>query len=334
MQFDHYIAVDWAQSNMAIARMTAKADKIETRDVPASVVELRAYLRHLKGTKILTLEEASAAQWLYTELKDEVDELVICDPRRNHLLSEGPKTDKIDAQKLVRLLRANMLKPVFHSADDFIHLRKLVSAYEDTVKAGVRLRNQRTALFRAKGLTNKETTLPSAAEQFVLAGFDAGIEAYEQEKARYEAEFERWRKKHKMIGNLETIPGIGTIGAVKVAAAVVDARRFANRNAFISFCGLVKHDRLSGGKSYGKKTPHYSRRMKSVFKTAALSSVERCGARSPFKRYYDYLVGEKRYASHNARHAVARRVATLAFGVMKSGKKFDERSLKPLMPLK
>ena len=37
--FDHYIAVDWAQSNMAIARMTAVADKISVIDVPASVKE-------------------------------------------------------------------------------------------------------------------------------------------------------------------------------------------------------------------------------------------------------------------------------------------------------
>ena len=145
--FDHFIAVDWAQSNMAIARMTAKSDRVEIRDIPSDIRELKVYLKNLKGRKICTVEESTAAQWLYTELKEQVDEILICDPRRNRLLSEGPKTDKIDAEKLVRLLRAGMCKPVFHTADQFIHSRKLVSGYQNTVKAGVRLKNQRSALF-------------------------------------------------------------------------------------------------------------------------------------------------------------------------------------------
>ena len=180
--FDHFIAVDWAQSNMAIARMTAKSDQMEIRDVPSDIRELKVYLKNLKGRKILTVEESTTAQWLYTELKNEVDEIIICDPRRNRLLADGPKTDKIDAEKLVRLLRAGMLKPVFHTADQFIYLRKLASGYQDTIKAGVRLKNQRSALFRANGLSAKACELVEPAERFVLQGLDRGIAEYATEK--------------------------------------------------------------------------------------------------------------------------------------------------------
>ena len=110
--FDHYIAVDWAQANMAIARMAAVADKISIVDVPSSVKELKIYLQQLKGRKILTIEESTPSQWLYTELKSHVDELIICDPYRNHLLSEGAKNDKIDAAKLIKVKR-NAMKPSF-----------------------------------------------------------------------------------------------------------------------------------------------------------------------------------------------------------------------------
>ena len=67
-------------------------------DLPSDVNELKLYLGNLRGLKILTFEEGTAAQWLYTELVGTVDELVVCDPRRNRLLIEGPKTDKIDAE--------------------------------------------------------------------------------------------------------------------------------------------------------------------------------------------------------------------------------------------
>jgi len=44
------------------------------------------------------------------------------------------KTDKIDAEKLVKLLKADFLKEVYHSNSDFIELRKIVSAYEDLMR--------------------------------------------------------------------------------------------------------------------------------------------------------------------------------------------------------
>ena len=112
---------------MAMARMTEKSNDIKVIEVPSSIKELQVYLENLKGTICLTFEETSTSQWLYTELKDYVEKIIICDPLRNKLLSEGPKTDKIDAKKLVILLRAGLLKEVFHSGEKFIDLRKIVS---------------------------------------------------------------------------------------------------------------------------------------------------------------------------------------------------------------
>ena len=33
--YDHYIAIDWAKNNMAIARMTEKSDKIKVIESPS-----------------------------------------------------------------------------------------------------------------------------------------------------------------------------------------------------------------------------------------------------------------------------------------------------------
>jgi len=104
---------------------------------------MQIYLKNLKGTICLTFEETTTSQWPYTELKEYVDKIIVCDPYRNKLLSEGPKNDKIDARKLVMLLRAGLLKEVYHIGENFIELRKIVNGYEDTIKAGARPKNQR-----------------------------------------------------------------------------------------------------------------------------------------------------------------------------------------------
>lgn len=325
--YDHYIAVDWAQTNMAIARMTKSSNKITTVDVPSDIRELRFYFTRLKGSKILTFEETTTAQWLYTELRESVDEILVCDPYRNRLLSEGPKTDRIDAEKLVKLLRSEMLKPVFHSGDEFIHLRKLVSGYQDLVKAGVRLKNQRSSLFRAIGKDKREKELDSAVERFVLEGIDKGIVAYEEQKKKYESEFHQVKQKYQMVKNLVSIPGIGEIGAVKIAAVVVNAKRFKADGNWLSYCGLLKIEKTSGGRSYGRKDPRYCRSIKSVFKTAALAVINSSGE-NVFKEFYNYLLCTKGLADYNARHAVARKIATVAYGVMRSGKIFNPGRLR------
>ncbi len=61
--YNHYIAIDWSIKNMAIARMTKKSNKIILIDVPSDIVEMQFYLKKLKGTKILVVEETTTSQW-------------------------------------------------------------------------------------------------------------------------------------------------------------------------------------------------------------------------------------------------------------------------------
>lgn len=322
--YDHYIAIDWSIKNMAIARMTSKADDIKTIDVPSDLAEVQTYLKNLRGTKILAIEETTTSQWLYAELKDHVDRIFICDPCRNRLLSEGSKTDKIDAAKLVCLLRGGLLKEVYHSADRFLYLRHLVSGYEDLVKMGVRLKNQRSSLLQACGRTGKEKKgfcLEAKSDQYVLSSLERQVESYEKEKKGYEKEFGQLVRKYPDIRNQTSLPGIGAINAVKIVARVVTPHRFSGKGHYLSYTGLIKLARMSGGRSYGQRTPRYCRQLKCVYKTGALAVLQ--GEGNTIQDYYHYLIREKGYPEYQARHATARRLAILSWGVFKSGKKYQ-----------
>jgi hypothetical protein len=65
------------------------------------------FLEGLRGTLSLTFEEGTSAAWLHDLLKPPVSHLVVCDPRKNALLQDGSKSDRIDARKLAELLRGN-----------------------------------------------------------------------------------------------------------------------------------------------------------------------------------------------------------------------------------
>src|ERR1700758_707952 len=59
----------------------------------------------------------------------QVQEVVVCNPRRNALLKEGSKSDKVDARKLADLLRSGMLRPVYHGEHGLRTLRELGRSY-------------------------------------------------------------------------------------------------------------------------------------------------------------------------------------------------------------
>lgn len=321
----YHIGLDWSQKTMALAYFVNDAERAVVKETPSDVKELKVFLRRLKGKKRLTFEEMEVSQWLFTELKDEVDELIVCDPYRNRLLSEGAKTDRVDAEKLARLLRGQLLKPVFHDCHLFIDLRTLVSGYEDLVQRGVRLKNQRSALFRRVGrLSDDDGILNDPTGNFVLKNITASIEAYEVDKKHYETQFELLEQKHEVLRRLQTIPGIGLVGAVKLAARVVSPQRFPSLKHFWSYCGLVKHQKLSGGRDYGRRTPRHCRSLKGVFKSAAFSLL-RQSSDKPAKAYYNFLCEQKNYPPHQARHALARKVAGWVYGTWKSEEYFKPK---------
>lgn len=310
--FDHYLSLDWSQQTMAVGHMRARDKEPKVFERAADLKAFKEYLRTLHGTIVLTFEETTTAHWLYLELRDEVEHLVICNPYTNHLLSAGPKTDKIDAAKLCLLLRAGLLNEVFHRDDELYNLRLLVSAYKDLVQAGVRALNQRSAFLRGHCDSG-----PHAS--FVLDHLDKGIEIYRHSKNEYETKFTDFCRHNKNLKLILPVSGIGTIGAVTILATVVDARRFARTGKYLSYCGLVTHEKSSGGRSYGRRKAQYSRSLKAVYKIAALAAIR---GHNPIHEYYDELIS-RGVAEHHARHHIARYIATVTYGILKTGTRYD-----------
>ncbi len=105
------------------------------------------------------------------------------------------------------------------------------------------------------------------------------------------------------IENMWKVSGIDTISSVKIYGTVIEAKRFANKNKYRGYCGLVHHQKQSGNRNYGKRKTRYSRLLKSVYKTATLAAIR---GHSDIGEYYEYLTATKGYSAHKARNAVAR----------------------------
>lgn len=126
--------VHCAFSEMAVVTGTGKFVRRER--LPTTIPAIREAIAAVRSPRRVTFEEGPLADWLSRELRDHVDELVVCEPRRNHWIArDGDKDDAIDALKLAELYRGGYLKPV-HQPQSLERslLKQQVSLYHDRVR--------------------------------------------------------------------------------------------------------------------------------------------------------------------------------------------------------
>jgi transposase len=322
-----YIGMD-AHSRNSVFVVLGKSGRVLKRGkVNSQEDELLGFVRSIKGPKKLVFEEGVMSQWLYLLLKDEVEEVVVCQPREK----KGPKTDDRDAWELADLLRVGRLKSVFHSDSLLMNLRVLTSGYDDATQELTRIKNRYKAVYRQVALSTKMTgfyesedmlTLLDTEERYYVAcTLFEQIKLFEEQRLGYVERFESNVRKYKPIKLLTSIPGLGPVRANQIVAVMVTPYRFPKKYNLFSYAMLTKHNQISDGKLYGKQRALGQSVLKRVFKSAALSAIK---SNTAFRRKYE----EMRAAGKDdraARNAVAKMIAATVMGVWKSGKKYNDK---------
>jgi hypothetical protein len=123
--------------------------------------------------------EGTHAAWLYDVLKKSKAQVIVCDPRKNRLLCDGNKSDKVDARKLTQLLRAGLLSPVYHGQHGTRDLKELVRSYEYPVEDSTRVMNRIKALYRSRAIACAGTDVykPRQREAWLAKLPEAGVQA-------------------------------------------------------------------------------------------------------------------------------------------------------------
>jgi len=341
----YYIGADVHSNSTEL--VIQKSNKIVAiYSVPTTIPAISNVLDSFQGKKHLTFEEGPIAGWLYRNLNEKVDELVVCDPRRNKLIcADGDSDDKIDAGKLALLLRGGYLRAVYHSDDDQrAELKHWVNLYHDRVRDAVRNINKIRARCRMFGLTIPRCALrdpahrlewlfkidhPALAKQVKMLwiGYDATAKQARIAKRQLSA----LGKRHEIIKLWDRLPGIGIIRATTLFAYLDTPWRFKKKNKLWKYCGVGLQRTASGTDKKGRPKPArlqlpwaVNRTLKNAVLGAAISAINQKD--NVFKHYYERMVQDGVITS-NARHAVARKMLTVIWGMWKTTSQFDEKLL-------
>ena len=347
-----YIGMDVHKEAIVIAVVNSNGKLVMESIVETKASSILQFIHGLQGELHVTWEEGTWASWLHDLLQPHVDKVVVCNPRRNALLKEGSKSDKVDAHKLANLLRTGMLRPVYHGENGLRTLRELGRSYETISKDLNRVMNRIKALYRGWGIACAGTQVyaPRYREEWLDKLAHAGVRRraellYQQLdglqglRRTLRPELLAESRKHKATKLLRQIPCIGPIRAARLLGLMQTPHRFRSKRQLWTYSGLgiETHDsaqyRYVHGQLQRSRKPqqirglnqNHNHEMKEIFKGAATRAS--CGV-GPLRDFYVALLG-KGMRPEMARLTLARKIAAVALTLWKKEERFDAERLKP-----
>jgi transposase len=214
-------------------------------------------------TKKATLEESPLAFWTARALTGEVDEVLVCDPRENHLISRSiRKGDEPDAKALARLLRMGELKEVYQPANDRRALYKQAcSHYMDlrdqqrSLKQKIKSRLKRWGHLHIPGAevfsqSGREAYLAELSHDRIreqVGSLYNLLDKTHAEKKSARRQFLELGRRYPETQEFQKIPGIGPISAHTFDAYIQTPHRFATKQKLWRYCKLGVRKHSSGG---------------------------------------------------------------------------------------
>ena len=169
-----YIGMDVHKEAISVAVLNSSGKLVMECTIETKASTILDFLKGLRGSLHVTFEEGTWAAWLYDLIKPHVTELVVCNPRRNALLKEGSKSDRIDARKLAELLRSNMVRSVYHGENGVRTLRELARSYLTISTDLIRVMTRVKAIYRSWGIRLQRKTGLRRTPSSRVAGKDPG----------------------------------------------------------------------------------------------------------------------------------------------------------------
>jgi transposase len=350
MSQEKYIGMDVHLATISVAVMDSKGNLIMECIIETKAATILELMHGMRGTVAVTFEEGTCAAWLHDLLKPHVSRLVVCDPRKNALLMDGGKSDRMDARKLAELLRGNQLSPVYHGDHGVRTLKELGRSYLTITKDLTRVMSRIKALYRSWAIPCSGTTVYAARhrKEWLAKISEPGVRLraerfYQQldmlrglhQEARRDFVVESHR--HPAVKLLRQIPSIGPIRAALLLALVQTPHRFRSKRQLWAYSGFAVETHDSGEYRYVRGQllrnrerisvrglrDNYNRDLKNLFKSTAISASTRPG---PLRDFYLALLA-KGMRPTMARLTLARKIAAITLAVWKKGVDFDAKQL-------
>ena len=342
-----YGGIDLHKSRSVIYLMDELEKRVASKSILTNYESFKSFFSPYLETFQVTvaIETSNLTFWLCDIFNSMGINTYVVNTLLNKAISESSKkTDKRDARTLTLQLKNGMLpERVYEPPVVERELRSIVKHREQLVKDRTRTANRAYALLTRAGIFVSRSDLyqyvrywemilkRQSIDQESMLYFE--FQTYMQQYmllARQITELEkRIKQKSKELNSeyyelLLQHPGVGPATTSAVIAYCNGVERFRNCRKFASYTGLVPKVRESGGKkSYSNNITREGISILRAYLTQASLAVMKSTHpdAQPLKEWFNKVRINKGW--RKARVALARKIATTIFGVLKNKAKFN-----------
>jgi transposase len=341
-----YVGMDISSKSFMVHAVNSKNKAIFKGEIKPTRKGLREMIAQLgRQTKLVVFEAGNQLKWVALELKRQKGvHLHVVHPNEIKWINKSSaKTDKIDARKLAQLARGDMLPRKVHIVEGKVRqLRELISARHTLQSKRVALINSIRGFLKQEGYRLPEKFFGNGdwrirlermrvgnTQKIILSSYMTSIECLVKAEAQLTDKI--IAIEHDQIDRLQSIPGIGALTSRVILSAVDDVNRFDSKKSLAKYGALTPRIYQSGGVTHlgriSRDGRHEVRRvlLQCAHTVARMKSYE---AR-PLRMFFERI--KQRRGKKIAIVALARKLLTIAYGVLRTKTMYDPNVLTPEM---
>lgn len=351
--YDIFGGLDVDKKSMAVT-FTDHGTMRKSLKLPYNASHLLNYTRkHFPGQRVAFVYEAGPTGFgLHDELTAASHPCLVVSPS---MVPTAPgqrvKTNRLDSNKLSEGLRGGQLRSIHVPTQSYRELRHLVHLRDTEVAALTATKCRIKSLLLCEGIDfpaangkwsaqtlHQLEALPcSAAIRFNLDRLMDALQFHFQAAAVVQKEIRRFCQNDSELSRslsfLTSLPGIGSITATHALARLGDWRQIKNVRSIAGFLGLVSSEQSTGDKqNRGPITGQGDSRLRNKLIQCAWVAIKKDPELRAFYRSV-YERHPRKVAARKAIVAVARKLTTRMYAVLKEQRPFVLRADNSIAPL-
>lgn len=277
---------------------------------------------------------------MHDMFKEYVDDVKVAHPLKVKAIAEARiKTDKISADTLAHLLRADLIPECYVRDGNSRRIQQVLRQRLFLVRMQTMVKNRihnlvdrqedireeaqgYTDLFGTKGMQFLRSAELPVLERKLLDGQLELLEALRTRIKSVESILEQLKENDEVVEHLKTIPGLGKFFAMLLRHEIDKIERFPTSDKLCSYAGLVPSTYSSGGKTFhGKIIKQGNKYIRWALIEAVVPAIR---SDAQLRAYYYSMKAKK--GSNSAKVATARRLLKIVHQVWRENRTYKTKT--------
>lgn len=331
-----YIGVDLGKRKAVVVKKDQRGKITGKATLAVSEAALTKYFSKQDPKSEVVVEASGNWMFLYETIERYTPQVVLAHPLKTRAIAEARiKTDTIDATTLAELLRLDGIPKAYIPPRGVRDVRELLRYRAALVSLRMGLKNKVHAVLTKTGIEcGWSNVLGTKSRQWLktlplrpcyrqeVDGYVRVAEVLTALIAQITTTIKELVEANPQARLLMTIPGVSYYSALLILSEVGEVSRFPDAKHLCSYAGLVPSVYSSGSKSFhGRITKQGSRWLRWI---CVEISIHAANGDARFQSLYRRICRRRGFAT--AKVAVARKILTVIYAMLKNNEPFRGRS--------